>query len=150
MNILKDKKDLVGILSVQVIDVATGKVLDSFTDKNLIVNTGKTNITKLLGGSGGYPLNTVGVGTNATAPSVTDTALTPSSGNSVTVDSVTYPDALTVQFNFTIGTGVANCLSINEFGLIDSNGNLFSRKTRATIAKTSSVKLVGTWQISIA
>ena len=31
MNILKDKKDLVGILSVQVIDVATGKVLDIFT-----------------------------------------------------------------------------------------------------------------------
>jgi len=150
MNTLKDIKGLVGILSIKVIEVSTGKVLDSFTDNNLIVNTGKTNITKLLGGSGGFNLNTVGVGTNATAPAVTDTALTPSSGNMVGVDSVTYPDSKTVQFNFTIGTGVANGLDINEFGLIDDDGSLFSRKVRATISKTSSIILVGAWQISIA
>ena len=150
MNILKDKKGVVGILSVDVVDVTTGEVLDSFTDTNLVVTLGKTNITKLLGGSGGFVLNTVGVGTNATTPAVTDTALTPSSGNTVAVGSVTYPDAHTVQFNFEIGTGVANGMDINEFGLIDDDGNLFSRKVRATIAKTSSVKLVGTWQISIA
>jgi hypothetical protein len=151
MNRLKDtEKGLVGILSIKVIEASTGKVVDSFTDKNLIVNGGKENITKLLGGSGGYNLNTVGVGTNATAPDVSDTELTPSGENTVGIDGVSYPDFSTVMFEFTIGTDVANGLEINEFGLFDDAGNLFSRKVRATISKTSSIILVGTWQITIA
>lgn len=137
-----------GAFFLQVIEIATGKVLSVTDEKNLVVQVGKTNVTKLLGGGvAGVAITQIGVGTNSTAPALSDTALT--SQFKKAVDAVSYPDASSVRFSFTIDGTEANGKTIREFGLLDANDGLFSRKSHADIVKTSSVILSGTWTITI-
>ncbi len=135
-----------GTFTWKVIEEATGKVVETFSEKNMVVLIGKTNLTKLIGGdAAGKAVTQVSVGTNGTDPALSDNAIT--SAFTKNIDSVSYPDASSVEFNFTILGTEANGMTIREAGLILADNTLFARKTRADFAKTSANKLVGTWII---
>jgi hypothetical protein len=152
MNYLVDLIRATGGVAMQVIDVASGLVVDEWVEANLVVTSGKTNIAKLLGGdTAGKAITQVAVGTDGTAPTVADTSLANEFKKAIA--SVSYPTATSVQFNFTIESSEANgtgTLPIQEFALYDVNNNMFARKVRAQINKTSAIRLVGTWIINIA
>ena len=137
----------VGEVSVTVYD--NNKPVARFEEKNLVVTLGKTNIAKLLGGdAAGHAITKIGVGTGSVAPTVGDSSLT--AAFTKLLDSVSYPDANSVLFHFDIGNADANGLNIVEFGLFNDADILFARKVRSEIiTKTSAIRLVGTWKITI-
>lgn len=139
---------------------------------NLIVGGGRNAMAKLLAGQTGMHAAKVGVGTNATAPDVTDTVLTgwthEVEGQTVTDEPVavnisevrvgtgleaddgsTFDDPNAVQFHFVFGVSSAVGVPISEYGLILADGTLFSRVVRmAPFTKTNLDKIVGFWQIT--
>ena len=125
-----------------------GVLVGHYVEKNTIVNGHKAIQASLLGGDvTDNSITTIGIGTNGTAATPEDTALT----NSFTkaMASHSYPVAGSVQFDFSIGDDEANGLSIREFGLLCADGTLFSRKVRGdTIVKTDEVSLSGTWTLN--
>lgn len=137
-----------GVFSMQLISSVTGKVIEDYTENNLVVSLGRTNVAKLLGGDvAGLKISKIAVGTNGADPVLTDNALTDQFSKAIT--SVTYPESNTVQFNWELGEADANGLSIVEFGLLNDANVLFARKTRSAIVKTNLVRLVGSWKIFI-
>lgn len=137
-----------GMFHVEVIDALTNERIETYEEKNLVVTLGKTNITKLLGGdAAGKKISKIAIGTNNTAPDVTDTTLTDIVSKAI--DSVSYPDANSVLFSWSLETTEGNGLTIREFGLLNDDGILCARKVRTDIVKTSAVRLVGTWKVSI-
>lgn len=149
MNTANETIRLTGIFSMRCIDAATGEVIDELTENNLVVTLGKTNMAKLLGGdAAGEKINQVAVGENTSAPAPGDTG--PLSNQfKKNVDSATYPDANSVLFSWTLGTGDANGLAITEFGLLNESDVLCARKTRSVINKTNAFSIVGSWKIFI-
>lgn len=131
-----------------VIDAETGEHLNCLYQRNLVVDLGKKNIARLLGGhpSGGA-ITKISVGEGINPPSRTDSALTnPFTKN---VDSVSYPSGNQVQFAFSLSANEANGMNISELALITSGNTMFSRKSRAPIAKDPSVIITGLWTITI-
>ena len=137
-----------GMFHVEVLDASTGKVLENYEDKNLVVTLGKTNIAKLLGGNAaGKKISKIAIGTGSATPAVTDTTLT--GMFSKAISGVTYPDSNSVMFSWSLETDEGNGITIKEFGLLNDDNVLCARKIRADIVKTSAVRLVGTWKVSI-
>jgi hypothetical protein len=126
-----------------------GKHVETIVENNLVITLGKTDVARLIGGhASGKKIDTIGVGTGSAAAAVTDTTLM--GAFTKAVDSVTYPDAQSVMFHFDIDNSEANGMDIWEFGLLNTDGVLFSRKVRgAAIVKTNLIRLVGTWKINI-
>lgn len=136
-----------GEFSVMVIDAKTGDVLERFSEKNLVVTLGHTNLAKLLGGdAAGKKIDKIGVGTNGTAPVIVDTVLTDPFTKAIT-DAI-FPEANSVKFNWAIGADEANGKTIREFGLLNVDGILCARKVRTEIVKSDAVRLVGSWKIT--
>jgi len=137
-----------GSVLLLVLDARTGEELLRSEDNNLVVNLGKKNVARLIGGDAyGSAVSSISVGEGTVAPAVGDTGLT----NAFTkaVDAVTYPSDNSVQFSFSLGAGDANGKSITELGLLTGSGKLFSRKTRTAIAKTADVIITGLWTITV-
>lgn len=138
------KPEPVGILKVNIFK--DGKIIESFQEKNLIVNGGRAAIANLIGGdTAGKSIVSIGFGTDGTLPVLTNTDLTDKF--SKPVGFVSYPANETVQFDFTLEVGENNGVTIREFGLFCADGTLFSRKVRAAIDKTSAIRLEGFWTI---
>ncbi len=125
-----------------------GILMETFNEKNLVVLNGKGNAAKLMGGgAAGKKIEKVAVGTSNIPPVDGDTALTGAFVKAIT--SVSYPEDNSVQFNFTIEDTEANGMTIREFGLLNTDNVLCARKVRADIVKTSGIRLVGTWKITV-
>jgi Flp pilus assembly protein TadG len=124
-----------------------GKLIDMLDAPNLVVTAAKQIQCNALGNTSGWAITQMGFGTNGTTPALTDTALT---GQYLKAfDSVTFPASNQVQFNFSLGTTEANGLSLQEFGLLTTNGKLFARKVRlAALVKQSDITLSGSWLIT--
>ncbi|WP_429884767.1 hypothetical protein [Geoalkalibacter halelectricus] len=134
-----------GALHVQVF--RRGVLIDEWEDANLIVNVAKTTLAQLIGGAGaGKTVTKIGFGTAGGGPSPDDTAL--SSAYQKNLGAVSYPAAGQVRFSWTLATSEANGKAIREFGLICSDGSLFSRKVRGVIEKENDISLSGTWTIT--
>lgn len=133
-----------GIFHVKAIGT-DGVILWEYTDKNLIVNLGRTGLARLLGGAATAVVTKIAVGTNGTAPLLTDTALTGTFSKNLNAKS--YPVAGTLQCDWSLETTEANGMNIQEFGLLLTGDVLFSRKTRAVIAKDNTFRLEGVWTI---
>lgn len=131
---------------MQIVCARTGKVLERYEDRNLIVNGGRTAVMRLLGGDvAGRSITQIAFGASAAAPSPTDTAIT--SAFTKNTGAVTYPNISSVRFAWTLADNEANGLAIREYGLITANNTLFARKTREVVNKTSSISLLGSWTI---
>lgn len=145
---MKEVLNARGRFYMEVLDAKTGKVLSVLDEPNKVVTLGHTNVARMLGGDpAGKLINKIGFGTNSAAPALTDTALTGS--YSRPIDSVIYPAANSVQFNWSLNADEANGITIRELGLLNDAGNLFARKVRSDIVKTASVRIVGSWTITI-
>lgn len=133
-----------GILTIMV--WRDGRIVDEFTDDNLIVNGAKTQLAHLIGGDGTNRHVThfgAGIGSSPATPdnaSLQGAVWKP-------ISSVSYPETGKAQFNWNLTTADANGLALTEFGLRCADGTLFSRKQRAAIHKASDIALSGTWTI---
>lgn len=147
MTKISDGIKAVGAVNIRV--YKNEELVKTIVENNLVVTLGKTNIAKLLGGDpAGTKISKIGVGTSSTPAAVEDSALT--GVFSKPLESASYPDALTVQFDFDIDNDEANGMTIREFGLLNDNDVLCARKVRAgEIVKTSAVRIVGSWKITI-
>ncbi len=122
-----------------------GKVIETFTESNLVVNSGLTLMSHLIAGDV-TPVTKIGFGTSGQAAVNTDTSLT----NPVIKDisSSNYPQPGHVQFNWTLDESEANGMNIFEFGLFTAGNTLFSRKVREqAIVKTADMSLAGSWTV---
>lgn len=143
---MNDKLLLKGIFTLHIIEVATGKVLETYEDRNLVVNGGRTAVVNLLGGNvSGRSLTKIAFGTNAVPPANGDNAIT--GAFTKALGTVSYPTISSVKWDWTLEAAEANGMTIREFGLLCDNNTLFARKTREAIIKTVDVRLVGTWEV---
>jgi len=127
--------------------VENGVIIEKYTDNNLVVNGGRSAVMNLLGAAtSGKRLSKISVGTNGTAPSGSDNAIT--GAFTKNLGTVTYPTISSVRFDFSIGASEANGIGIREFGLVCEDLTLFARKTRELINKNSDIILNGNWIIS--
>ena len=119
---------------------------ETITEHNMIMNIARDALAKLIAGQGaGKSINRIGFGTGSTGPSPDDTALT--SAYIKSVGAISFPSAGQVTFSFSLAESEANGKSIREFGLLCSDGSLFSRKVRGVIEKSDDLSLSGTWTI---
>lgn len=124
----------------------SGKIIEKYEDKNLIVNAARTSLAQLISNAGPNKyISKIAFGTSGISPDISDTVIT----NAVikAVDGVTYPEFNSASFSWTLDYGDANGLNIAEFGLLSNDLTLFARKTRTAIAKTSDLQLQGVWKI---
>jgi len=134
---------------MQCIDAATGKVIETLTEPNLVVTLGKTNLCKLMGGdAAGDVITQIAIGEGTATPDVADVGPLTNQFKKA-FDTTTYPDVNSVLFSWTIDTTEGNGLSITEFGLLNSADVLMARKTRSAIVKTNAFSIVGSWKIYI-
>lgn len=141
-----DRLPQAGILEYRV--RRRGVIVETVLVENLIVNGARDAMARLLGGDGaGKTLDRIGFGTNGAAPVGADDDLTGAFVKALGVKS--YPATGKVQWTWTLTTLEGNGLSIREFGLLCTDGTLFSRKTRSAgaIEKDEDVDLEGTWTI---
>lgn len=144
---MNDILQLKGIVRIKVFSVSTGELLEDYEDRNLVVNGGRTAVTKLLGGDvANRSLTKISFGTNNTAPSATDSAIT--SPFTKSLGTVSYPSISSVKYEWTLESGEANGKAIAEIGLLCNDNTLFARKTREVINKNSDIRLVGSWEIT--
>ncbi len=138
---------LKGIFELRIIDAKTGVVLETYIDRNLVVNGGRQSVMQLLGaGDTTKQLTKLAVGTNGTAPVGGNTAITGAFTKSL--GTVSYPTISSVKFDWQLGAGEGNGIAIREFGLLSTDNTLFARKVREVINKNSDIILNGNWTIS--
>jgi hypothetical protein len=149
------------ILSIQLIDpfkrptgeliiraYRDGELVEEFHEKNLIVDASKQIHAKLLGGAvANNSVTQISFGTSGITPVGGNTSIT----NPFTkaIDTVTYPTASQVSFNFSLGTSESNGKAIMEFGLLTAGNVLYARRVRASaLNKESDLTLSGSWVIT--
>lgn len=117
--------------------------------RNLFVNAGLPSLANLIAGvTAGQYVATIGFGSGATAPAVTDAGLssTPSYYNAIGAH--TFPSAGSVQFAYSLLTSdyAANGLTIQELGLFANSGNVSVPSAQGTtnpLWAASQAKVVG-------
>ncbi len=138
-------KNLKGIFEIVIKD-KSGKVIETYQDKNLIVDRARFNMAHLISASGNNAyIDQIGFGIGTSAADAGDLVLTGST--QFPFDSITYPDNNSVAFDWSLGLSDLVGISITEFGLISHNGDLFSRKVRSAIVKTADFTINGRWTI---
>lgn len=145
---LQDSNKLTGIFHLEVKN-KQGEVVNSVTEKNVIVNDAKIALASLIsdGSASQKVVKHFAVGTSVTTATAADTQL----GNKVhqnDIVSYDYPEAGQVRFNWELGFNEANGYDIAEFGLICSDGTLFAHRVRSsTVFKSDDLSFSGTWTI---
>jgi hypothetical protein len=146
---LKDTVSLRGIFTMTVYkeEGANRKIIETFEDRNLIVNMARVSMAHLIAGDvARRSMLSIAFGTNGNTPTVDDTDITDPFVKEL--GGVTYPQAGQARFSWNLTTSEANGKAIIEFGLLTADGNLFCRRTRTTpINKESDISLEGTWTI---
>lgn len=124
------------------------KLIETFDEKNLIVDGSKQIQSRLIGGSfTNNNISQIAFGTNGTAPVGGNTIIT--GAYTKALDTITYPATNQTSFNFSLGGSEANPKAILEFGLITAGGALYARKVRAlALNKDSDISLSGSWVIT--
>lgn len=144
---MNEQLTMKGVFRLTAIEAATGRIIEQYEDRNLVVNGGRTAVTRLLGGDvTNRSVTKIAFGTNGTAPAATDTAIT--GAFTKALGAVSYPTISSVRWDWTLETSEANGTTIQEFGLLTAGDVLFARKTRQAIVKTVDIRLVGTWEIT--
>lgn len=125
-----------------------GVLIETVREPNLVVDNYKFLQARLLGGDvTNRSVTRFGVGTSGATPAGGNTALTAQFAKAL--DSVSYPAANQVSFNFSLGTAEANGKALLEFGLLTDDNTLYARKVRAVaLDKTLDISFTGSWVIT--
>jgi hypothetical protein len=116
---------------------------------NLVVDQGLLAMAKLMGGDDpavGKPAAKVQVGTSATAPAAGDTTIT--AAFTKVISAVSYPTPKSVRFDSTIQTSEANGMTIQEYGLCNTDDVLYARIVKSPVVKNSSIRIVCEWTLT--
>jgi hypothetical protein len=130
-----------------------GELVLSVDKKNLVVTTGKQRMAALLAtGNIDYIIDGIIFGTSAAAPTLSDTHSGVTDPFQKAVGSISYPTANSVKWEWTLEFSESNGITIREIGLVSGVGAgdeaLFSRIVTDAIAKTSGLRLEGSWKIT--
>lgn len=142
---------LVGEWNITRVDANTGKILDTETVYNIIVNNGKERVAKLLNGIASTYFRAIGIGTGVTGALVGDSTLETEFTRSTAT--LTYETGYKAKFakTFSFGTGVSE--TITEAGVFDSatvsGSTMFNRVTFTGKAVTIDVSLIITCTITV-
>lgn len=147
---MKDSLEIKGDVSIRGYN-PQGELVYSLDKHNLVVTTGKSRMGELLAtGNSDFVLDAIGFGTGAASPTLSDTTLTELFTKDIGL--ATYPTANSVQFAWSLEFAEFNGKTIREIGLFTGLGagdeKLFSRIVTDAIAKTSGLRLEGTWKIT--
>lgn len=148
-----------GMVRFQLFD--RGFLIAAIEDHNLFVNAGLPALAALMGGdTTGEFAAAVGFGSNASAPTLTDSGLT-APAYYKSLDSHSEDGAGSVTFNWSLGAGDTGAVGINiqELGLFANKTTvvlpgttqptpLLARKTISPILFTSSMSLSGIWTLT--
>lgn len=141
---------LVGVnLLVDVHDAATGELLEHHAEHNLVTLAGRNLVRDLLNEGTDSGLTHLAVGSGTTAAAAEDTALVAEVARDTFTKRATTDGVLTLTYF--LGTASANGSTLTEAGLFNAGtaGTLFARAVHDAIAKSSSVTITYTWQITI-
>jgi hypothetical protein len=146
------KSDNIRLKDILIVEhYRNGKKIDERVVENLIVNSGKAQVSGLIGGVVTGVFSYLALGTGTTAPSSTDTALQSevvraSSTNTRVTTNVTN-DTLQLQatFNFTAS------YAITEAGIFNAStgGVLLARSTFAALNVANGDSIVITWKVVV-
>lgn len=140
---MNEAKKITGVFGMRV--YKSGVLINEYVAENLVVSNGRVQVAEMIGGATVDKfVDSISFGTNATAPSSGDTAITAPFNIPVTVS---YPAPGTVQFDWDLPAASDNGVTIAEAGLICNDNTLFARKTMPSIAKDSTIRLQGYWKI---
>jgi len=144
---MNDNLKLSGKLSITHLD-CNGNVLNQINKSNLIVTAGKEWVAALIETGSGTAMTHMGIGTSATAPTITDTTLGTQAAR-VAFDSDARVDA-SITYVATFGAGVGTG-SIVEAGLFNasSGGTMLSRTTFTAVDKAAADTLEISWTVSV-
>lgn len=140
------KLKITGVFKCKVFE--HGKLIKEYTGNNLVVTKAFEKLAQFLATNVCPPISKIQFGSGTGTPLLGNTALTaPVFTNSII--SAVNPTVGTVEYTWALGLTEANGITITEFGLLFDDMDLFARKTGLTVAKTSSISLTGTWEITI-
>ncbi len=135
-------------LEIAVTDAESGEVLQEIRVHNLVTTAGRNLIRDLLGNDGVSGLTHFAVGTNSTAPALSDTALKAE----VFRDQITQriDSSNQLQIKQYLSSQQANGYTLREAGLFNagSGGTLYARAVHVAIAKSASIAVTYTWSLS--
>ena len=142
-------------VTIDIQDVKTGKIIKTIKDHNLVTTAGLNLVRDLLGIAAGITgLNYIALGTDNTAATISDTTL----GTEVFRD--TFTDTIytsgKVNFKYFLDSSSANGNTLIEAGLFGDDatgaadsGTLFAHVIHSSIAKTSSIAVTYSWDVTI-
>lgn len=142
-------------------NVRTGETKVVLSDKNLVVDLARENMSRLIAGdsnsSGERYVTKMSWGTGGHDPLNPSTPIPPTSGDTglnselgtpgkktVTYD---FPNSTTVRFQAELAESEANGQGLSEVGLWTDDEVLFARKTFGLITKSSSFSFIFKWKI---
>jgi hypothetical protein len=153
---MKQRLPLRGTFALKV--YKNGKLVERYVEKNLIVDAGFDLVQQLLSSAAADKHVTKIAFGDLTTPEVAETdpewtgvpdPIEINTGeNWKTFDSVTFPTARSISFNWSLQGNQANGNDIAYFGLLSEDETLFAAKSRPAIAKTEDIVLQGTWIIN--
>jgi hypothetical protein len=147
---------ITGIFELNIRDL-NGNIIESYHDKNLVVDVGREVICDLLGGAlTGKKIDKIHFGSNGTDATVADTFATldqtdPNLDTPSANVTATYPTTTSVKYTWTMSTAQNNGAFLREYALIVDDATLqilFSRKVRDVIEKNNTQTLDGNWTIN--
>lgn len=122
-----------------------GELLAAGVESNLVVDAAAVTFARVAAGL--TTIDTVGFGTNGTAPSADDTDLTDAVTRPILGSAV--PSAGTVEFAWRLAASDAPTMTVREVGLFDADGVLVARKTfSAPQSVEPGIELEGTWALT--
>ena len=144
----KEKTGVSGRIKIDITNIDTG-LTETIKIKNLVVDTGLDALVELLrgAGTGVNEVTDIGYGTDNTAAAAGDTTLT--GLFSKTIDGSSNVGTGEIEILGSLATGENNGVTIQEIGLFQDGGDLFSRAVISPIVKTSSITVGVTWTITI-
>lgn len=125
-----------------------GRLVEVWDGRNTLVNAERSISARLLGGdvTDRY-VGQIGFGTSGVQPAMSNVALQDPYIKSI--QSVSYPDATSVLFDFNLTADEANGKNIFEFGLMTQSGVMIARRVRSkALSKTPDITLSGKWRIN--
>jgi len=134
---------------IDVKDAATGKVLHTYTEHNLVVNAGKDLLRDFLHGDAVTGLTHFGVGNGTTLPALSQTNLVGASTYRFAVSALV-KTAQQLQVVHGLGIGDANGTTLTECGVFTAiaAGTMYCRATHTGIAKTAGITITYTWNLT--
>ena len=148
----KDTLKAKGTVNISVIN-KDGKVIESMTH-NKVVDLGIESLLKHVNGAYTSLIEHFKIGVGTTQPTAQDTSLEnpvefTAGVTTKNFDSVGYPTTKEMKYQLTVDFIEGNGQTLSEIGLFFADGTMFSRFLHQGVNKTSYIKIVYQYTISI-